>query len=367
MSVLRSLTSSLNSPFASMRSTGRRAWVLSATPVFYRRSAALAVAALAVGIVSGGAVRLTGSGLGCRDWPGCTETSIVAPLQYHAWIEFGNRLVNVLITVAVVLLAIAAFRRRPRRRDLVALSGGLVAGIFAEVVLGGETVLHKLAPTFVMAHFVLAMVLLVNAVVLYHRARQPEGEDVVGPPKGSANLLPARRLVRPSHVVASRCMLGLTAVVVVLGTVVTSTGPHAGAPGVRRFGFSLHTVAQLHGTSVEVLLAVTVATLWSMHRSRVAPAVIAQGRSTARGARFPGGRRLHPVPDRGPGAARQRAHCRGHHRRDRDGGFQPRALYARACAQGANCKRGAGERPSAGQDLEPGSRRGVGHGFCCAG
>jgi len=275
MSVLRSLTSSVNSPFASLRSTGRRAWALSATPVFYRRSAALAVAALAVGIVSGGAVRLTGSGLGCRDWPGCTVTSIVAPLQYHAWIEFGNRLVNVLITIGVVLVAIAAFRRRPRRRDLVALSGGLVAGIFAEVVLGGETVLHKLAPPFVMAHFLLAMVLLVNAVVLYNRARQPE--DVAGPPKGGATLPPPRRLVRPSHVVASRCMLGLTAVVVVLGTVVTSTGPHAGAPGVRRFGFSLHTVAQLHGPSVEVLLAVTVATLWSMHRSRVAPAVLRRG------------------------------------------------------------------------------------------
>ncbi len=275
MSALRSLTSSLNSPFASLRSTGRRAWALSATPVFYRRSAALAVAALAVGIVSGGAVRLTGSGLGCRDWPGCTVTSIVAPLQYHAWIEFGNRLVNVLITIGVVLVAIAALRRRPRRRDLVALSGGLVAGIFAEVVLGGETVLHKLAPPFVMAHFLLAMVLLVNAVVLYHRARQPE--DVLGAPKGSATLPPARRLVRRSHVVASRCMLVLTAVVVGLGTVVTSTGPHAGAPGVRRFGFSLHAVAQLHGTSVEVLLAVTVATLWSMHRSRVAPAVLRRG------------------------------------------------------------------------------------------
>jgi cytochrome c oxidase assembly protein subunit 15 len=72
-------------------------------------------------------------------------------------------------------------------------------------------------------------------------------------------------------------MLALTFVVVVLGTVVTSTGPHAGAPGVPRFGFSLHTVAQLHGTSVEVLLALTVATLWSMHRARVAPAVLRRG------------------------------------------------------------------------------------------
>jgi cytochrome c oxidase assembly protein subunit 15 len=271
----------------------RSAWSQSTTPRFCRRSAALVVGALAIGIVSGGAVRLSGSGLGCNDWPGCTSTSIVAPLQYHAWVEFGNRLVNVLITLGVVLVAIAGVRRRPRRRDLLALSGGLVAGIFAEVVLGGETVLHKLAPPFVMAHFLLAMVLLVNALVLYHRAGQPEdvlvssdvlassdvlvSSDVLGSPAVRASLPPARRLVRPVHVAASRCMLALTAVVVVLGTVVTSTGPHAGAPGVPRFRFSLHTVAQLHGTAVEVLLAVTVATLWSMHRSRVAPAVLRRG------------------------------------------------------------------------------------------
>lgn len=259
----------------SLKGLLRRAWSLSATPGFCRRSAALAVAALAVGIVSGGAVRLSGSGLGCSDWPNCTSTSIVAPLHYHAWVEFGNRLVTVLLTLGIVLVALAAFRRRPRRRDLVALSGGLVAGIFAEVVLGGETVLHKLAPPFVMAHFLLAVALLVDVVVLYHRARQPEEAD--GPPAGRARLLPARRLVKPAHVAASRCMLALTFVVVVLGTVVTSTGPHAGAPGVPRFGFSLHTVAQLHGTSVEVLLALTVATLWSMHRSRVAPAVLRRG------------------------------------------------------------------------------------------
>jgi cytochrome c oxidase assembly protein subunit 15 len=253
----------------------RRAWALTATAGFFRRSSALAVGALAVGVVSGAAVRLTGSGLGCSDWPQCTATSIVAPLQYHAWVEFGNRLVNVLITVGIVLVAVAALRRMPRRRDLLGLAGGLVAGIFAEIILGGETVLHKLAPAFVMAHFLLAVVLLVNAVVLYQRAGQPE--ELFGPGLGRAKLLPARRLVRPGHVVAGRCMLAWTGVVVVLGTVVTSTGPHAGAPGVQRFGFSLHAVAQLHGTAVEVLLAITLATLWSMHRSRVAPAALRRG------------------------------------------------------------------------------------------
>jgi cytochrome c oxidase assembly protein subunit 15 len=253
----------------------RRGWSLTASPRFCQSSAALSVAALAIGIVSGGAVRLTGSGLGCSDWPACTSTSIVAPLQYHAWVEFGNRLVNVLITVAIVFVALAAIRRRPRRRDLLSLSLGLVAGIFAEVVLGGETVLHKLAPPYVMAHFLLAMLLLVDAVVLYHRSRQPELPGAL--PAGRAQLVPARRLVRRGHVVASRCMLALTGLVVVFGTVVTSTGPHAGAPNVPRFGFSLHAVAQLHGTSVEVLLALTVATLWSMHLARVAPVVLRRG------------------------------------------------------------------------------------------
>jgi cytochrome c oxidase assembly protein subunit 15 len=250
-----------------------RLWARSKCPRVLRQSSALAVAALAVGIVSGGAVRLTGSGLGCSDWPSCTSTSIVAPLQYHAWVEFGNRLVNVLITLAIVAVAVAALRRRPRRRDLTGLAWGLVAGIFAEVVLGGETVLHKLAPAFVMAHFLLAVVLLVNAVALYHRSRQPEA----GLADGRARVAPAKCLVRTGHVIAARAMMALTVLVVVLGTVVTSTGPHAGAPGVPRFGFSLHTVAQLHGSSVEILLAVTVATLWSMHRARAPVAVLRRG------------------------------------------------------------------------------------------
>jgi cytochrome c oxidase assembly protein subunit 15 len=247
----------------------RRLWTLLADPGFCRRSAAVAVAALAVGIVSGGAVRLTGSGLGCSDWPSCTATSVVAPLQFHAWVEFGNRLVNVVLTLGMVVVVVASLRRVPRRGDLVGLSLGLVAGIAAEIVLGGETVLHKLAPQFVMAHFLLAVALLVDALVLYQRAGQPDG--------GRAGPLPARRLVRPGHVWASRAMLALTFVVVALGTVVTSTGPHAGAPGVPRFGFSLHAVAQLHGTSVEVLLALTVGTLWSMQRAGVDRAVLRRG------------------------------------------------------------------------------------------
>ncbi len=182
---------------------------------------------------------------------------------------------NVVITVGIVAVALAALRRRPRRADLVVLAWGLVAGIFAEIVLGGETVLHKLAPQYVMAHFLLAVVLLVDAALLYHRSAQPE--RLLGGPAARARALPARCLVRRGQLLAGQCMFGLTMVVVVLGTAVTSTGPHAGAPGVPRFGFSLHAVAQLHGTSVELLLALCVGTLWSLHRSRAPASVLRRG------------------------------------------------------------------------------------------
>ncbi len=251
----------------------RRAWDWSARPRLLEVSATATLVAMGVGIVSGGAVRLTGSGLGCSDWPTCTATSVVAPLQFHAWVEFGNRLITAAMTLGVVLVALASLRRRPRRTDLVWLSWGLVAGIFGEVVLGGLTVLNKLAPPFVMAHFLLGMVLVVNAAVLYGRCRAPDALPGPGPatPGGRVRVraTPSHPLVRRGHLLAARAMLGWTFVVLVLGTVVTSTGPHAGAPGVPRFGFSLHTVAQLHGSSVELLMAFTVATLWSLHRARV--------------------------------------------------------------------------------------------------
>ena len=253
----------------------RSLWATLARPRFCQRASAVALVALAAGIVSGGAVRLTGSGLGCSDWPSCTATSVVAPLQFHAWVEFGNRLINVALTLGIGLVVVGADRRRPCRADLRLLSLGLVAGILAEIVLGGETVLHKLAPGYVMAHFLLAVVVLIDAVALFHRARLPE--ETPEAPVGRAQALPAYRLVRRGHVLASRAMLALTLVVVALGTVVTSTGPHAGAPGVPRFAFSLHTVAQLHGTAVELLLALTVVTLWSMYRAGTAPAVLRRG------------------------------------------------------------------------------------------
>lgn len=234
------------------------------SPGAFETMAAAAVWILALTIISGAAVRLTGSGLGCPDWPNCTAHDVAAPLQFHAWVEFANRLINAAVSIAAVGMLVAARLRVPRRRDLTLLSAGLLVGLLAEVGLGALVVEDKLAPGLVTAHFLLGLVFLADAVVLHQRAAVPDSD--VG--------LRRVPMVARAPMLLSRLLLVATAVVVTLGTVVTSTGPHGGSPDVRRFGFSLHAVAQLHGTSVEVFLLVTVVTMWSLARTQAPPAVI---------------------------------------------------------------------------------------------
>ncbi len=233
-----------------------RAWLagrsLTVSPRGFQIVALVTVWVLALTIISGAAVRLTGSGLGCDTWPSCTHTSVVAPLRVHAWIEFGNRLINAAVTIASIGVLIVALRRRPRRRDLTWLSAGMLIGLLVEVVMGGLVVLSGLNPVLVSLHFLLGLIFLAVAVVLHHRSGRPDGP-------------PGRQpLVRPRQLRLARVMLvGLT-VVVSLGTVVTSTGPHGGSPTAPRFHYSLHSVAQLHGSSVEIFLLITLAMLWSL-------------------------------------------------------------------------------------------------------
>lgn len=238
--------------------TGR--W--SVSPEAFRRIALAAVVALTLTIISGAAVRLTGSGLGCDTWPQCDTTSVVAPLQFHAWVEFGNRLINAAVTVASIGAFVAALRRRPRRRDLTWLSLGLVIGLLAEVVVGAIVVYSKLNPVLVSVHFVLGLAFLAEAVVLHQRACLADERA------------PARPLVGRVQIGLARLSLLALTVVVALGTVVTSTGPHGGSPGTPRYHFSLHTVAQTHGSSVEIFLAITLVMLWTLMRSGAPPAVL---------------------------------------------------------------------------------------------
>jgi heme a synthase len=244
------------------------------SPAAYRRVTLMAVWALGFIIVTGGAVRVTGSGLGCPDWPTCSGHQIVAKWQYHQMVEFGNRIVTGIVCIGVVLAVLGSRIRTPRRADLTVASWGLVVGVMAQIVLGGESVKHHLAPQFVMAHFLVSMLLLADAVILHHRAGQPDGPAAGGKARISG---PARRLVSPEQVVMSRALVCAAAMVIFLGTVVTSSGPHGGDPTAKRLSYSVHDVARLHGSAVMVFLVLTVATLFSLARSGAPPGPIRRG------------------------------------------------------------------------------------------
>ena len=211
----------------------------------FRRLTAVAVFLLGLIVVTGALVRLTGSGLGCPTWPQCGDGSLVTRPEFagHGWIEFGNRLASSAVSVMVALVAVASFRLAERRRDLQWLSMGLVAGIVGQIVLGGFTVLYHLNPGLVSAHFLLSMLLLVDAVVLHHRT------SVLG--AGAPR--PLRFL--------GWGLTGVAAIELIVGTVVTGSGPHSGdSTHVARFALNIREVAQLHADIAMLLVGLVVAT-----------------------------------------------------------------------------------------------------------
>jgi len=223
--------------------------VLRPTQASLRGLALASVIANAVIISTGAAVRLSSSGLGCPDWPQCTQASVVAAHSagqstLNTWIEFGNRLLNFPLVVIAGLTFIACLRYRPdgrRRSDLVWLSALLPLGVIAQAVVGGIVVLTDLNPAMVSAHFLLsAGVILTAAVVLHTWAGEGAG--------------PARSLVRTDLRVLAGLLVGVTAVMLAAGTVVTGSGPLAGTrvdshgqrSTVPRFHFALENITQLH-------------------------------------------------------------------------------------------------------------------------
>jgi len=211
------------------------------TPATYRRITLVALLALCFIIVTGGAVRLTGSGLGCSDWPGCEDERFVAPLELHPMVEFVNRLVTGVVSGSIALAVLGSLRRVPRRRDLTWLSVGLVAGVLGQIVLGRFTVASDLAPPYVMGHFLLSLVLVANAVVLHERA----GDESDEPPSTAVAVDPLTHRL-------TWALLPALSIAVVCGTVVTGTGPHGGDEDARRFGFEIESVTRLHSLAVLV-------------------------------------------------------------------------------------------------------------------
>ena len=220
------------------------------SPAGYRRITRLALLALIFIIITGGAVRLTGSGLGCSDWPTCEENQFVPDLEYHALVEFVNRAITGVVSLAVALAVLGALLRRPRRRDLVGLACGLVAGVAGQVVLGGLVVWYHLSPWLVIAHFLLSMVLVANAVVLHHRAGLPDEA-----PRGAG--APARVA---GHL--TRLLVVLAVLAIVSGTLMTGAGPHGGDADVERLQYDIPSLARLHGGAM-VLCAAVALLLWA--------------------------------------------------------------------------------------------------------
>ena len=198
-------------------------------------------------VVSGGLVRLTGSGLGCPTWPRCTDQSFVATreLAAHGAIEFGNRLLTFALTVAAIATVVTVWRSA--RTDLRRLAVLSFLGIPAQALLGGITVLTELNPWTVSAHFLVSMALVAVATTLWLRSREPG----VGRP-----------LVRRPVLLLVTGLAAVTGVVLFLGTIVTGSGPHSGdKEAADRMHFDPELVSQLHADVVFLLVGLTVAML----------------------------------------------------------------------------------------------------------
>lgn len=232
---------------------------LAPTPQQFRRVADATLIALTLIVMTGAAVRLTGSGLGCPDWPRCYGGPL-PPLSTHALIEFGNRALSGLVGVLTLVTVVLAATRRPFRRDLLLLSLTLPLGVLAQAVLGGFTVREHLAPGFVMAHFCLSMLILIGAAALAWRARHEAGRR----PRSTDRVT----------VWSVRALSPLAALTIFVGTAATAAGPHAGgSPGQRihRLTFeganTLMWVVHRHAT-IAALFGVAVVGVWFLMRHR---------------------------------------------------------------------------------------------------
>jgi cytochrome c oxidase assembly protein subunit 15 len=235
------------------------------TPRQYLLLAYAALLALTLIVLSGAAVRLTGSGLGCPTWPKCYG-NLYPPLRTHAVIEFSNRVISVPVVLAAGLAWLGALRRRPYRRDLMWLGALLPLGVVAQAVLGGLTVRGKLDYGWVMGHFALSMLILVAAAALAWRARYEPGER---PASGDRTL-----------VWSARALVGLGALTIFAGTAATAAGPHAGGnPGehINRLDFdgrgTMDFVIHRHAEIALVFSLLAVLVWWLARRREADPLV----------------------------------------------------------------------------------------------
>jgi cytochrome c oxidase assembly protein subunit 15 len=236
-------------------------------PERYALVARVALVMLTLIVLTGAAVRVTGSGLGCPTWPKCTDDSLYTQLNIHGLIEFGNRVLTFFVGFAAIGAFLAALRRRPFRKDLVLIALLLPLGVVAQAVLGGFTVLYDLAPGFVMSHYILSMLILVACVALDWRAhREPDERH----PRVASDRLVA---------FGAWALVPVGAITIFAGTAASAAGPHAGGAGtgdvIKRLTFkgadTLRYVVEQHAR-LATLLGVLAVALWVLARRRGATA-----------------------------------------------------------------------------------------------
>jgi cytochrome c oxidase assembly protein subunit 15 len=237
---------------------------LRVSPRAFRRLCQFTLVVVVLNVVTGAAVRLSDSGLGCPDWPTCSQHRLTPPLSLHPVVEFGNRVVVFVLVVACAAAVLAAWRRAPFRKDLTWLAGGLILGVIGEAVLGGIVVYSKLNPYVVMTHFMVGMALLAVAVVLTLRAGHAPGRGC--------------RMVSTASLRLTRVFMAMIVVAIVAGTATTGTGPHAGGKGSKRLPIGLSDMTRIHAEIVLATAAFLLVLLWVLWRSNAPAGVQDRGR-----------------------------------------------------------------------------------------
>lgn len=227
------------------------------TPRSVRHLCVLSLVSVGAIVLTGAAVRLSGSGLGCSDWPTCSKGHLTPPLHFHSLMEFGNRMVTVVLVVVIGVTFLAVLRRSPFRRDLAWLAGALVAGVLAEAVIGGLVVYSKLNPYLVMVHFLATLALVVVAAVLLHRSSRDYSP-------GSGRLIVPRPIL-----ILSRAMCCLLAVVLSAGAATTGAAPDGGGSQgqivAKRIPVPLRDMAELHSSLALLLVGVAISLAVALH------------------------------------------------------------------------------------------------------
>ncbi len=243
--------------------TTQRRFVVS--PPAFRWFAFSSFLSMIVIVLTGGAVRLTGSGLGCPDWPTCYRHQLTGSWSIHPLIEYSNRIVTVLLVIVTAVTLVAAWRRDERRRDLVALSGTLVLGVVSDAVLGAFVVYSKLNPWLVSLHMILSLAMVAVGALLYHHSKY-----VYGPG--------ARADVRDPHFRMIARLLWIPFVIVLIaGTAATGSGPHAGSSQgqlvARRLPFSFADAAWVHSVVAVLFLGLVSGLVVAVWRTDVPEAL----------------------------------------------------------------------------------------------